>query len=163
MSTRWRGSTEGPRSMTVPSTWAAPVQAWPRPRGPAPLRARRARKASVHPCRGPLQPLAGDAQQAPAGRVWHRHLHGGIQPGHSEGRRMRRFCAQRTGLCREQGGVSSWGAPRIGSGKEAPAGPDGQRRGRDWPCASSSLGSFSVVASANSGISYTGMEIYIYI
>jgi hypothetical protein len=56
-------------------------------------------------------------------------------------------------------GVSSWGAPRIGNGKEAPAGPDGQRRGKDWPCASSSLGSFSVVALAHSGISYTGMEI----
>jgi hypothetical protein len=56
--------------------------------------------------------------------------------------------------------VSSWGAPRIGSGTEAPPGPDGQRRGRDWPYASSSLGSFSVVALAIAGISHTGMEIY---
>jgi hypothetical protein len=57
--------------------------------------------------------------------------------------------------------VSSWGAPSIGSGTEALAGPDGQRPGRDWQYACSSLGSFSVVASALSGISHTGMEIYL--
>jgi hypothetical protein len=45
MSTQWRGSTEGPRSMSVPSTWA-PVQAWPVARGPAPLRAHRARRGA---------------------------------------------------------------------------------------------------------------------
>jgi hypothetical protein len=60
-------------------------------------------------------------------------------------------------------GGQQLGRPRIGSGKEALGGPDGQRWGRDWPYASSSLGSFSVVASANSGISYTGMETFWYI
>jgi hypothetical protein len=58
-------------------------------------------------------------------------------------------------------GVSSWGAPGIGSGTEALAEPDGQRRGKDWPCAYASLDSFSVIASALSGLSHTGMERYL--
>jgi hypothetical protein len=56
------------------------LQVWPVPRGPAPLRARWARKVSVHLCRGPLHPLAGDAQQTPPGKRWHRHLQRGSNP-----------------------------------------------------------------------------------
>jgi hypothetical protein len=54
--------------------------------------------------------------------------------------------------------VSSWAAPGTGIDTGVPAGPDAQRRGRDWQVASSSTTSCAVAASAMSSISDTEVE-----
>jgi hypothetical protein len=98
-----------------------------------------------------------------------RHHQGGSGIGISKGRTCRvtaggDACGNsvpRGNACVVKRGVSSWGAPGIANGKEALAGLDSQRRGRDWPCVCSSLSSFSVIASAIAGISHRGMEIYL--
>jgi len=84
----------------------------------------------------------------------------GDQLGHPRGKRFTRFRAQGRGTDSDEGRINSWAGPNSGNGTGAPAEPDSQKRGKDWPFACSSIGSSSVIASAISGISYTDMETY---
>jgi len=85
-------------------------------------------EGGVHPCRGLLQHLAGDAPLAPPGRMWHRHLREGSVgpskgeafqeiPGTEERHWQRRGEGQQSGRTRQRerrGSTGKAGRSRAG-------------------------------------------------